>query len=102
MKKRAITAATYNVIVQVGSLISSQLYRADDAPYYHRGNKVLISLCVASIATFIIQNLWLRTLNRRKEKVWSAMSEADKAHYQAEKSAREAEGNKRLDFKFVY
>lgn len=30
VKKRAITAATYNVIVQVGSLISSQIYRKYD------------------------------------------------------------------------
>lgn len=102
VKKRAITAATYNVVVQIGSLISSQLFRADDAPYYHRGNKVLISLCVASIATFIGQNLFLRYLNRKKEKVWDSMSEADKAHYQADKGAREIEGNKRLDFRFVY
>lgn len=102
VKKRALTAATYNVIVQVGSLIASQLYRADDAPYYHRGNKVLIALCVASLATFVGQNLWLRVLNKRKAKVWDSMTEAEKARYQADTKTRESEGNRRLDFRFVY
>lgn len=102
VKKRALTAATYNVIVQIGSLISSQLYRTDDAPYYHRGNKVLISLCVAALATFVGQNLWLRVLNKRKTKVWDSMTEGEKAQYQADTKAREIEGNKRLDFRFVY
>jgi hypothetical protein len=32
VKKRAITAATYNVIVQIGSLIGSQIYRKYDGP----------------------------------------------------------------------
>jgi len=102
VKKRALTAATYNVIVQIGSLIGSQIYRADDAPYYHRGNKVLISFCVGALAVLIGQNLWLRLLNKRKERVWDAMSEGEKARYQADTKAREQEGNKRLDFKFVY
>ncbi|KAK5098017.1 hypothetical protein LTS08_006772 [Lithohypha guttulata] len=102
VKKRALTAATYNVIVQVGSLIGSQIYRADDAPYYHRGNKVLISFCAAALAGIVGQSLWLRWLNRRKERVWSSMSEADKAQYQADNKAREQDGNKRLDFRFAY
>ncbi|KAK0612284.1 hypothetical protein B0T17DRAFT_401437 [Bombardia bombarda] len=34
VKRRAIAAATYNVLVQVGSLIGSQIYRKWDGPYY--------------------------------------------------------------------
>lgn len=102
VKKRALTAATYNVIVQVGSLIGSQIYRADDAPFYHRGNKVLIAFCVAALVVLIGQNQWLRLLNRRKQRVWDTMTEEEKARYQADTHAREQDGNKRLDFKFVY
>jgi len=102
VKKRALTAATYNVIVQVGSLIGSQIYRADDAPYYHRGNKILISFCVAALAVLIGQNQWLKRLNRQKLRVWDMMSEGERARYQADTKAREQEGNKRLDFRFVY
>ncbi|KAJ7580250.1 major facilitator superfamily domain-containing protein [Mycena floridula] len=83
VKKRAITAATYNVVVQIGSLIGSH-----DAPYYYRGNKVLISICREH----------LRLLNRRKKR----MSEEEKAGYQADTIAREKEGNRRFDFRFAY
>lgn len=102
VKKRAITAATYNVIVQIGSLIGSQIYRRTDGPYYKTGNKVLVSLCALSIVTFIIQRQWLVTLNKRKERTWEGMSADERNTYQNDIAAREKEGNKRLDFRFKY
>lgn len=102
VKKRAITAATYNVIVQIGSLIGSQIYRAYDSPYYYQGNKVLISICALALVTFVVQREWLRLLNRRKERVWDQMTVQERAEYQADSGAREKEGNKRLDFRFKY
>ncbi|KKK20444.1 MFS transporter [Aspergillus rambellii] len=102
VKKRAITAATYNVIVQVGAVISSQIYRSDDAPYYYRGNKVLISVCALAIVVFVIQRELLRHLNRQKERKWEAMSQEERMVYQSDLAEREKEGNKRLDFRFKY
>ena len=122
VKKRAITAATYNVIVQVGSVISSrklslnphtllyhvltchpaELYRADDQPYYHRGNKILISICALSLVTFLSQREYLRWLNKRKARAWDAMSNEERVAYQADQLEREKDGNKRLDFRFQY
>ncbi|KAM0705757.1 hypothetical protein Q7P35_007117 [Cladosporium inversicolor] len=102
VKKRAITAATYNVIVQVGSVISSQLYRKDDVPYYHRGNKILISICALSLVVFVSQREYLRWLNRRKAKAWDAMTSGERVAYQADQVEREKDGNKRLDFRFQY
>jgi hypothetical protein len=102
VKKRAITAATYNVIVQVGSLIGSQLYRADDAPYYHRGNSVLLAICVFTLVVIIIQRELLRHLNRKKDMTWRSMTVEQQAAYQNDIPAREKDGNKRLDFRFSY
>ncbi|KAL2061446.1 hypothetical protein VTL71DRAFT_7719 [Oculimacula yallundae] len=102
VKKRAITAATYNVIVQVGSLISSQIYRKGDAPYYKTGNKVLVSLCALSLVTFVAQRQWLIVLNKRKEKAWETMTADERSAYQNDIEAREKDGNKRLDFRFKY
>ncbi|KAI9043937.1 putative MFS transporter [Aspergillus affinis] len=115
VKKRAITAATYNVIVQVGSVISSRelfffllgvidikIYRDYDKPYYYTGNKVLISICCLSLAVFITQREVLRYLNRQKDKKWKAMSAEEKIIYQADQTEREKDGNKRLDFRFKY
>ncbi len=75
VKRRYVQITTYNVVVQMGAVIASQLYRKDgefipcyelflpitkqagdftDAPYYHRGNLVLICICVvASIAIVV-------------------------------------------------
>jgi hypothetical protein len=102
VKKRALTAATYNVIVQVGSLIGSQIYRSWDSPYYKTGNKVCISIVALTLTTFVAQRQYLWFLNRQKEKAWSKMSAEEKVAYQADTVAREAEGNKRLDFRFQY
>ncbi|KAB8071673.1 MFS transporter [Aspergillus leporis] len=102
VKKRAISAATYNVIVQVGSVISSQIYRDADKPYYYTGNRVLISICAFSLVVFIFQREYLRYLNRQKEKKWDALAPVDKVAYQSDQAAREGEGNKRLDFRFKY
>lgn len=102
VKKRAITAATYNVIVQVGSLIGSQIYRAYDAPYYKRGNAVLVSICGLSLITFVIQRQVLVHLNKKKDAAWEAMTSEERAAYQDDKEAREKDGNKRYDFRFSY
>lgn len=102
VKKRAITAATYNVIVQIGSLIGSQIYRKWDSPYYHNGNKVLVSICALTLVTFVCQRVYLTILNKRKEKIWDTMTLEEKAAYQNDQAARELDGNQRLDFRFKY
>ncbi|KAG8763653.1 hypothetical protein FRC11_014630 [Ceratobasidium sp. 423] len=99
VKKRAVATATYNVIVQIGSVISSQLYRKDDAPLYYRANKILFTLCIASAAVVIIQRWWLRRLNAIKEQAWSRLTQEQQIEYQADEAARERDGNSRLDFR---
>ncbi|PSN66773.1 MFS general substrate transporter [Corynespora cassiicola Philippines] len=101
VKKRAITAATYNVIVQVGSLIGSQIYRKYDAPYYKQGNSVLIAICALALVVMVVQRQMLVHLNKKKEKQWQEMTAEEKALYQSDTAAREKEGNRRLDFRFV-
>ncbi|KAK4215491.1 major facilitator superfamily domain-containing protein [Rhypophila decipiens] len=99
VKKRAIAAATYNVIVQMGSLIGGQIYRKYDGPYYKQGNKVLVSFCALALVVFVVQRQVLVYLNRKKEEQWDRMTEEEKFAYQNDIAAREADGNKRLDFR---
>jgi hypothetical protein len=101
VKKRAITAATYNVIVQIGSLISSQIYRKYDGPYYKQGNSVLVAICALSLITFIVQRQVLVRMNKKKAQEWDQMTFEEKQVYQADTIAREQDGNKRLDFRFA-
>jgi hypothetical protein len=102
VKKRALTAATYNVIVQMGSVIGSQIYRADDQPYYYRGNKVCISILALALVVLVAQRQWLVILNKRKERIWRTMDTDERARYQNDVAEREQDGNKRLDFRFKY
>jgi hypothetical protein len=101
VKKRAITAATYNVIVQIGSLISSQIYRKYDAPYYKQGNSVLVAICALSLVVVALQRFVLVRMNNKKAAQWDAMTAEEKALYQSDVVARGKEGNKRLDFRFA-
>lgn len=80
----------------------AEIYRADDQPYYPRGNKILIAICALSLVTFVAQREYLRYLNKRKAKVWDNMSNEERIAYQADQEEREKEGNKRLDFRFQY
>ncbi|KAM7185097.1 Major facilitator superfamily domain containing protein [Rhypophila sp. PSN 637] len=99
VKKRAIAAATYNVIVQMGSLIGGQIYRKYDGPYYKQGNKVLVSFCALTLVVFVVQRQVLVFLNKKKEAQWDRMTEEERFAYQNDIAAREADGNKRLDFR---
>jgi hypothetical protein len=83
-------------------LIGSQIYRKWDVPYYKTGNTVCISILALGIVTFIVQRQWLVYLNKKKIAVWDSMSTEQKLEYQTDVAAREAEGNKRLDFRFAY
>ena len=90
------------MIVQIGSVIGSQIYRAYDAPYYYTGNKVLIAICALTLVVFILERQYLVYLNNNKEKKWNTMNVEDRTRYQEETQAREREGNRRLDFRFKY
>ncbi|KAH7376698.1 major facilitator superfamily domain-containing protein [Plectosphaerella cucumerina] len=102
VRKRALAAATYNVIVQIGSLIGSQIYRNYDRPYYKQGNTVLIAICVLALIVFITQRQILVQKNKKKAAAWDQMSAEDQLAYQHDVASREGEGNKRLDFRFAY
>jgi hypothetical protein len=92
-----VSAAIYNIMVQLGSIISSNIYTADDAPLYRRGNKVLIGICVFDIFLFIGVKSYYIWRNKSKAKIWDSMTQDEKAQYLATTTDL---GNKRLDFKF--
>jgi hypothetical protein len=82
-------------------LISSQIYRKYDGPYYKQGNSVLVAICALSVVAFLVQRWTLMRLNKKKQEKWEQMTSEEKAVYQADVVEREKEGNKRLDFRFT-
>ncbi|KAK0524227.1 hypothetical protein OC835_005995 [Tilletia horrida] len=81
-----------------GSIISANIYRADDKPLYRRGNIVLVSICSFNILFYIGTRFFYRALNASRERRWNAMSTDEKARYLAEHPP----SNRRIDFRFEY
>jgi hypothetical protein len=62
-------------MVQLGGVISANIYRADDAPLYHKGNTSLIIINILVIVLFILTKFYYITRNNGKAKKWAAMTE---------------------------
>jgi len=97
---RTVNASLYNMFVQASSVIASQIYRADDAPRYLRGNRVLIAICVLNLVVLYPgTRYYYKWRNASRDKKWNAMTPEEKSHYL---STTKDLGNRRLDFRFAY
>ncbi|KAL8276409.1 hypothetical protein RQP46_011207 [Phenoliferia psychrophenolica] len=99
VRTRAVSASLYNIVGQLGGIISSNIYEPSDRPYYHRGNRVLIGIISANIVLFFVAKAWFIYRNRTRAKVWESLTAEQRAHYLA---TTKDEGNRRLDFVFVH
>lgn len=99
VRNRAVSAALVNMFSQSGSIIAANIYRADDAPLYKRGNTQLIGIAFGTIAMCIVTKVYYILRNRWKEQKWSAMTIEEREDYI--KNTKD-EANKRLDFRFVH
>jgi len=99
VRMRMVSACMYNVFVQIGVIIGSNIYREDDKPLYKRGNRVLIGICAVNIVLYLLTFLFYRGLNRRREKIWASMTPKEQAEYL---ETTTDVGNQRLDCRFAY
>lgn len=96
--------------------MSSQIYRADDAPRCKRppgpstrsdalvpdlrGNKILITICVFNLTILYPgTKLYYRWRNAQRDKIWNKMTSEEKSQYL---STTTDVGNRRLDFRFAH
>ncbi|CAK7564628.1 MAG: hypothetical protein SEPTF4163_002523 [Sporothrix epigloea] len=96
---RSVSAALYNIFVQVGSIISAYIYRADDAPHYHRGNKYLIIINFLSIAAFLFTKAYYVFRNKQRDKKWNSLTREEQIKYTRETTLQ---GSRRLDYRFAH
>lgn len=94
--RRSLGFAVYNIAVQAGNILAANVYRENDAPFYHRGNGVLIGLNVLSILIVVLIRQYFQHENRRREKEWEQLDEYEREEYIA---ASKGLGNKQLHFK---
>ncbi|OAA47964.1 MFS transporter [Cordyceps fumosorosea ARSEF 2679] len=99
VRSRTVSAATYNMFVQGCSIISANVYRADDAPLYHRGNKAILGVVCMNITLYVLTKLYYVWRNKSRDDKWRAMTEEQKLQYL---SNPPHQGNKRLDFRFAH
>lgn len=99
VRTRTVASSLYNMFVQAAQLIASNIYREDDKPYYHRGNRVLLGINILSIVLVYLAKLYYVWRNKQKEKVWNTYTKEQKEEYVASNPQR---GNKGLDFKFLH
>lgn len=99
VRTRSVSAACYNVSVQLGNIISANIYRSNDAPLYHRGNSILIGLNILSLGLFVFAKVYYILRNRWKERKWQAMSQEERRVYM---ETTKDKGNRRLDFRFAH
>ncbi|KAF1986879.1 MFS general substrate transporter [Aulographum hederae CBS 113979] len=99
VRSRTVSAACYNMFVQAGGIISSNIYRKDDAPNYPRGNRILLAIAIFNIAVYFLTKAYYVFHNRSRAKKWDGMSEEQKLRYL---ETTTDEGNKRLDFRLAH
>ncbi|KAJ0422375.1 major facilitator superfamily domain-containing protein [Aspergillus carlsbadensis] len=96
---RTVSAAVYNMSVQMGNVIGNNVFRADDAPRYTRGYSVLLGLNLLGIALFLATKVYYVKRNQYRDRVWAGMTDEQREDYT--KNSPDT-GSKRLDFRFAH
>lgn len=98
LRTRTVSLALCNIAGQLGTIVSSNLFRKDDKPRYKRGLTQMFCINLGAIALILLTRLYFLARNRWRDNIWNQMSEDEKKEY---KLTTTDEGNKRLDFRFV-
>lgn len=99
VRNRTVLAAVVNIFSQIAAIIAANIYRKDDAPMYRRGNKDLIGIAAGAFVWTMLARTWFQWRNYSNLKKWNAMTKEEQDDYMVN---TKDEGNKRLDFRFVY
>ncbi|KAF3065026.1 hypothetical protein GL218_01211 [Daldinia childiae] len=99
VRTRAVSAALYNMFVQSGNIIASNIYRDDDQPLYRRGNRVLLGITVFNIVIFYVVKAFYIWRNKLRDARWNSMTQEEQENYIL---TTKDEGMQRLDFRFVH
>lgn len=95
VRARAVATSFYNMSYQIGSIISTQLFTESDKPYYNKGNKIILGICVFNMVFSVFTKFYYIYRNRAKQAKWQAMTKEQQDDYR--RNTKDT-GLKRLDF----
>ncbi|CAI0643556.1 unnamed protein product [Colletotrichum noveboracense] len=98
VRTRTVSAALYNMSVQLQSIISANIYRRDDRPEYRRGNRALVGIASLNVVIYAAAKVYYVWRNRQRDRIWDAMSPEERQRYLDTTTDK---GSKRLDFRFA-
>ena len=99
VRTRTVASPMSNIGIQLALIAAQNVYRSDDAPLYHRGNRALVGVCCMNIVLFAFCKFYYIARNKYKRGKWEAMSNSEKQEYL---SKHQDDGNKRLDYLFEH
>ena len=99
VRTRTVASPMSNIGMQLANIVGQNVYRADDAPLYFRGNRALIGICCLNVVLFLLCKFYYVARNKYKKGKWDAMSDSEKEQYL---SKHGDDGNKRLDYLFEH
>lgn len=98
VRTRTVSAALYNMAVQLQAIIYSNIYRKEDGPEYRNGNTVLLGISAANIVVYSLVKVYYVWRNRSRDRTWDAKSPDEKQAYLDNPPDK---GSKRIDFRFA-
>ncbi|KAI1495718.1 phthalate transporter [Biscogniauxia marginata] len=99
VRSRTVSAACYNMFVQTGAIVGSNIYRADDAPLYRRGNRQLLGILCMNIVIYLLVKVYYVSRNKYRDRKWNAMTAEQRLEYL---STTKDQGSRQLDFRFEH
>ncbi|TFK36096.1 MFS general substrate transporter [Crucibulum laeve] len=96
--KRTVASGLIIGASNIYGIWGSQIYRADDAPEFKRGNTVNIAFAGVAFVLWFIQKYIYQYRNARNAQRYAALTEIEQL---AEEEQKEAKGNSSITFKFT-
>ena len=75
--KRAVAIALVTASGSIGGIVSGQIYREPDAPYYHRGHCIVLGIMSFTVILVLILKFLLKNENRRRKELSSEERERE-------------------------
>jgi len=96
--KRSVASGAVIFAANIYGVWASQIYQADDAPFFKRGNSINIAFAGFTTIMWIVQKYYYRHLNKVHERKYAELTEEEK---KIEDSLVEKKGNRSLRYRYT-